>query len=89
MLRCTARPCAFDAGPGPSFDCDPLHVECGGIPDTCPPGQVHSVSDRCWGPCVDFAGCATLACDPAVSRLQCPPGALCSAATRTCQLATR
>jgi hypothetical protein len=78
-----------DASVGPSFDCDPQHVECGGIPETCPPGQVHAVSAGCWGLCVDFAGCGTIACDPAVSRLQCPPGALCSATTRTCQLATR
>lgn len=87
---CPPRPFAsrgacsdVDAG-SPTVDCDPTHAMCGGVPPSCPPGQVYAIEAGCWGACVPFALCATIACDPALSRLQCPPRAVCSTATRTC-----
>lgn len=79
---------AMDAGAGPSFDCDPSHATCTSVPASCPSGQVRAVTAGCWGACVDFAGCAPIACDPALSRPQCPDRAICDPDTRRCRLAT-
>jgi len=39
--------------------CNPSGALCKSLPPTCPPGQVPSVVDGCWGPCVDILSCAT------------------------------
>lgn len=81
--RCPPRPYAStgacgDADAGAErYDCAPDHTTCGGVPPTCPPGQVLRVEAGCWTTCVDFARCAPIACDPALSRPQCPTGTRC------------
>jgi hypothetical protein len=45
------------AGGGP-VDCNPTGVACNGMPPVCDPGEVPSVIDLCWGPCVPILSCA-------------------------------
>jgi hypothetical protein len=37
--------------------CDTRAVNCLADPASCPPGTVHSVRDRCWGPCLPPTEC--------------------------------
>lgn len=76
--------CGATDGGAPAIDCDPNHTTCGGIPPACPSGQVPRVERSCWNGCVAFESCAPIACDPSVSRLQCPPSTVCSPTTRVC-----
>jgi hypothetical protein len=47
-----------------NIDCDLDHVTCGDAEPVCPPGQVHSVANDCFGPCVDPSDCKYVArCD--------------------------
>ncbi|MBX3274628.1 MAG: hypothetical protein KF729_30460 [Sandaracinaceae bacterium] len=55
--------------------CDPNEVWCRALPPTCSAGEVPSVIDHCWGPCVPFAECAPIACGG--ERLACPEGLRC------------
>lgn len=79
---------AADAGAADAStldDCDPTHVECNGIPPTCTGGgEVPSVRDRCWGPCVVFTRCAEIACDPDATPSRCPQNLVCYRTTRRC-----
>ena len=38
--------------------CNPSAALCKSLPPSCSPGQVPSVVDACWGPCVDVLSCA-------------------------------
>lgn len=39
--------------------CNPSGVACNGLPPQCPPGEVPSVENACWGACVPILSCAT------------------------------
>ena len=88
--NCTCGPSGWvcDAGApdaGDAVDCDPSHVLCNRIPPTCTGGgEVPSVVDRCWGPCVVFTRCAPIACDPDAPASQCPMNMVCYRTTRMC-----
>lgn len=49
------------SGGGLPVDCDPGPVLCKSMPPTCAPGQVPSVQNGCWGPCVPILDCKTVA----------------------------
>ena len=49
--------------------CNPDDVACYGIPPDCAPGEVPSVEDACWGPCVPI-----LSCQPQPSCGDCQTG---------------
>jgi hypothetical protein len=38
--------------------CNPSAALCKSLPPPCSPGQVPTVVDACWGPCVDVLSCA-------------------------------
>ncbi|MFZ5895413.1 MAG: hypothetical protein ACOY0T_30435 [Myxococcota bacterium] len=72
--------CLPDSGGGgssgaPGADCDTSKVTCQTFaPVTCPDGQVPSVQDQCYGPCVSRADCATpYDCNPYNAQGQTPP----------------
>jgi hypothetical protein len=43
--------CRFDV------DCDPTHVSCLATTPSCPAGQLPSVREGCWGPCIEVLDC--------------------------------
>jgi hypothetical protein len=66
--RAESDPCRFqdpDCGAtSGGVDCDTRKVTCQTFAAvTCPEGQVPSVMNQCYGPCVDRAACAPIACD--------------------------
>jgi hypothetical protein len=64
-----APPLADARPPGPDIplqaNCDPSGAMCYLAPGPCPPGEVLSVVNACWGPCVDHRLCAPVDCDAA------------------------
>jgi len=60
--RCLAGHCAV------GFDCDAPKVLCNALPPQCEAGEVPSVNNLCWGPCVPASQCAFVPncsnCDP-------------------------
>jgi hypothetical protein len=66
--------CTTDPPPG-TYDCDLSKITCQTFaPVICPDGQVSSVIDSCYGPCVDPSECAPVACT-AISEV---PDGVCS-----------
>jgi hypothetical protein len=62
--------------------CDPRKAFCKMLKPTCPAGQVPSVINGCWGPCVDIDTCS---CETTGSTEECPlNGFLCWGTTHTC-----
>jgi len=51
-----------DAG---GINCDPSTAQCEMAPSDCPHGEIHSVTNGCWGPCVHPLLCRPLSCDTA------------------------
>jgi hypothetical protein len=49
---------AGGTGGAGGFVCNPSAALCKSLPPQCSPGQVPSVVDACWGPCVDVLSCA-------------------------------
>jgi len=45
------------AGGSGAVLCNPDDVACYGLPPDCAPGEVPSVEDACWGPCVPILSC--------------------------------
>ncbi|OGR13595.1 MAG: hypothetical protein A2341_22760 [Deltaproteobacteria bacterium RIFOXYB12_FULL_58_9] len=66
MALCVDGECVF------RFDCDASHAYCDMMPPTCPEGQVITVLNGCYGPCVD-----PYMCEPAqqgcIFNEECPP----------------
>ncbi len=54
------------------FTCDPAQVACDALPPPCPPGQVASVRNGCWGSCVPARECLSVG-----SCAACAAGDLC------------
>lgn len=44
---------------GNAIDCNPSTVACDGPIPECPPGEVPTVEEACWGECVPVLSCAT------------------------------
>lgn len=49
-----------DSGGSGGVDCDPSTVQCKAMQPVCEKGEVPSVQDGCWGPCVPILACATI-----------------------------
>lgn len=64
--RCRSNRCVFD------LSCDHGDVTCKAAKPECPAGQIASVVDACWGPCIDVAQCQEVS-DCSV----CPAGMVC------------
>ncbi|MFO0570849.1 MAG: hypothetical protein U0263_34750 [Polyangiaceae bacterium] len=56
-------------GGATSVDCNPSTVLCKSMAPTCSPGEVPSVVNQCWGPCVPILTCA-----PEKDCTNCPNG---------------
>ncbi len=54
------------------FECDSTQVYCNALPPLCEGGEVPSVSEGCWGPCVPAVQCASVA-----QCTDCPGGTAC------------
>ena len=76
-LYASARECeaAHGSCPAAATRCDPNEVWCRALPPSCGAGEVPSVIDHCWGPCVPFAECGPIACG--ADLLPCPEGLRC------------
>ena len=67
-VTCSFGRCVF------SRSCNAARVECTTEPPLCPEGQVPSVIDDCWGPCMPASDCAEVSsCD------DCADGSVCVA----------
>ncbi len=65
-------------------DCAPANVRCNALPPACAGGgEVPSVRDGCWGPCVVYTACAPITCDPDAPG-SCPRNLVCYRTTRRC-----
>jgi hypothetical protein len=49
------------AAGGTAVDCNPSTVTCKSMPPQCPPGEVPTVENQCWGSCVPILSCAPVA----------------------------
>ncbi len=54
------------------FECDSSKVFCNALPPLCEGGEVPSVDNGCWGPCVPAVQCASVA-----NCSECPGGTSC------------
>lgn len=50
--RCRSKRCVFE------LSCDHAQVTCKSAKPECPAGQTPSISDSCWGPCIDAGQCS-------------------------------
>jgi hypothetical protein len=66
QARCIAGQCIK------ALDCDGSKVLCNGLPPPCEGGEVPSVDEGCWGPCVPAVQCASVA-----NCSDCPGGTSC------------
>jgi len=56
--------CVLDACVPQVRNCNRSQVYCGEPRQTCPPGKTASVTNGCWGECVDISACGNLeSCD--------------------------
>jgi hypothetical protein len=56
--------CRFGSCEFVPLDCNPLLVVCDQAPPECPDGQLPSVVDGCWGPCISTNACDVVgSCD--------------------------
>lgn len=79
-LYANERECAgaYGSCPAAATNCDPNDTFCRAFPPVCRDGEVPSVIDSCWGPCVPFAECGPIACGSDLrecpARLRCSDG---------------
>jgi Cys-rich repeat protein len=66
LAYCVNGTCVFE------FDCDQNHAFCDMIPPICPDGQVITVVNGCFGPCVDPGLCEP-ASQECFANTDCPP----------------
>jgi len=66
QARCAAGQCIL------GYDCDASTVFCNALPPECPAGQLPSVENGCWGPCVPADQCLSVP-----DCFGCPSGTVC------------